>query len=89
MFRNYDDDGNRQLSLEEFEKGLRNYGIALSPEETKALFNLFDRDGSGSINFDEMLEGVRVRLFPSLCCVYEIMKFESCTCIGNIIFSLL
>ena len=60
-FRIYDDDRSNRLSLEEFQEGLRDYGVALSPEEVKTLFAQFDRDGSGSISFDELLRALRVR----------------------------
>ncbi len=55
-----DDDGNKQLSKEEFVKGCKDYGASLSQEEMEALFNEIDHDGSGSIIFDEFLEALRV-----------------------------
>ena len=72
MFRIFDDDGNKQLNWEEFKKGMHDYGVDLSPNDANALFAQFDRDGSGSISFDELLRALRVRLlslvFHSILC---------------------
>lgn len=65
MFRQYDDDGNKKLSYEEFRKGVREYGCGsdeISDEQMKKLFRYFDKDGSGQVNFDELLAGIRVSL---------------------------
>ncbi|KAJ8011473.1 hypothetical protein DPEC_G00058580 [Dallia pectoralis] len=58
-FRIMDDDGNKSLDLLEFTKGLENFGLVLSKEEAQQIFTLCDKDGSGSINFDEFLEDLR------------------------------
>ena len=55
-----DDDKNRSLNLEEFGEGMRDSGLKLSADELSQLFKAFDKDGSGSINFDEFLENIRV-----------------------------
>lgn len=57
-----DDDGNKQLSLEEFIKGLSDTGMECSDEETTELFNEFDADGSGTIDMSEFLIQLRVSL---------------------------
>jgi len=58
-FRLCDDNGNKQLSPEEFKYGFQDYGLTLSDSELKILFALFDKDGSGGIIFDEFL--IRIR----------------------------
>lgn len=55
-----DDDSNRLLDLKEFLKGLSDYGVLMERDEAAALFRLFDRDGSGTIDFDEFLITLRV-----------------------------
>lgn len=57
-----DDDSNKQLNFEEFFKGITESGCRLSEAEAKDLFAKFDRDGSGSLNVDEFLIGIRVLL---------------------------
>ena len=56
-----DDNGNKKLDFEEFKKGMIEYGLNYTKEEMKELFNLFDKDKSGQIDFDEFLEHLRVR----------------------------
>lgn len=55
-----DDDNNRSLDLKEFLKGLNDYGIPIDKEEATAVFQHFDRDGNGTIDFDEFLIALRV-----------------------------
>ena len=55
-----DDDGSKSLSFEEFSKGIKDVGVSLSKEQEYELFRLFDKDGQGTINFDEFLRTVQV-----------------------------
>ncbi|XP_017773627.1 PREDICTED: calcyphosin-like protein isoform X2 [Nicrophorus vespilloides] len=59
MFRRLDDDGNKQLNLDEFMVGLRESGLEIGEFEAKELFSKFDTDNSGGINMNEFL--VRIR----------------------------
>ena len=61
-FRLCDDNGNKQLTLEEFKWGFEDYGVHMSDDDLKALFSAFDKDGSGSIDFNEFLINIRVRI---------------------------
>lgn len=48
------------MDFDEFYKGIRDYGLKISEQEAKAAFQTIDRDKTGSINFDEFLEALRV-----------------------------
>uniref|UniRef100_K3W533 EF-hand domain-containing protein n=1 Tax=Globisporangium ultimum (strain ATCC 200006 / CBS 805.95 / DAOM BR144) TaxID=431595 RepID=K3W533_GLOUD len=61
-FRIIDDDGNRQLNLDEFRKAIHEHALDLSEAETKELFEFIDTDNSGGINFDEFLIAIRGEL---------------------------
>lgn len=63
-FRIMDDDKSRSLDLKEFLKGLNDYGILIEKEEARELFEKFDRDKSGTIDFDEFLITLRVTINP-------------------------
>ena len=59
-FRIYDDDRSNRLSVEEFAKGIHDYGTVLTQQELRELFDFLDSDGSGNISFDEFLVALRV-----------------------------
>jgi len=61
MFNELDEDGNAQLSFEEFKEFLPMMHINMSDEVALRVFNSFDDDGDG-INFQDFLMGV----FPAL-----------------------
>ncbi len=52
-------------SYAEFRKGMRDYGVDMDEASIKALFARFDDDKSGSLDFDEFLEELRVRPGPT------------------------
>ncbi|KAI8787015.1 calcyphosin protein isoform X2 [Biomphalaria glabrata] len=62
-FKIMDDDENRSLDKKEFAKGLHDYGLVeFSNAQIDELFKIFDKDGSGTIDFDEFL----IRLRPAM-----------------------
>jgi len=62
-FRIFDDDGNKKLNFDEFSTGLNDYGLFdISIDEKRAMFAAFDKDKSGQISFDELLERIRVSI---------------------------
>ncbi|KAH8863130.1 Calcyphosin-like protein [Schistosoma japonicum] len=60
QFRVIDDDGNKKLDFKEFSKGCRDFGVDLSKEEIKEIFDEIDTDQSGFIDFDEFLMSLRI-----------------------------
>lgn len=59
MLKIMDDSGDGVLSKEELQWGLGDYGIDVEGQDLDALFTAFDRDRSGTINFDEFLVTMR------------------------------
>lgn len=57
-----DHSGDKSLSREELCYGLRDYGVVLRRGEADQVFDHFDKDGSGSIDFDEFLFALRGEL---------------------------
>ncbi|EFX68766.1 hypothetical protein DAPPUDRAFT_228861 [Daphnia pulex] len=53
-----DEDGNRSLSFEEFSKGIDESGVK-TEDGCRALFDAFDKDGSGSVCINEFLKAIR------------------------------
>jgi Ca2+-binding EF-hand superfamily protein len=60
-FRIMDDDGSKSLSMAEFKKGVRECSLDLNEQELNQLFQHFDKDRSGSLDYDEFLRGLRVK----------------------------
>ena len=56
-----DDNNNKKIEFEEFYKVLRDYQLDLPLVQVQKLFALFDKDRSGSVDYDELLLGIRVR----------------------------
>lgn len=59
-FKILDDDGSKSIGKYEFEKGIKELGLEFSSSEFKQLFDQFDRDKSGTIDFEEFLCKIRV-----------------------------
>ncbi|VDK20568.1 unnamed protein product [Anisakis simplex] len=62
-FRIMDDNENKTLDLEEFRKGLRDFGVTMDEEEVEKTFKQLDTNNSGSIDFNEFLLALRVVTF--------------------------
>ena len=59
MFRSMDSDNDGVLTKKELAIGLRNIGMELSRGEMKNLWNTFDRDHSGSVEYKELYQILR------------------------------
>lgn len=57
-----DDNQSGDLSKDEFMKGIKDSGLDLPENEAEELFQAFDTDGSGSINYEEFLRSIRVNM---------------------------
>ena len=55
MFRIYDKDNNNKLDEDELGQGLRKYGLNLTNEQVAQLFEVFDANKNGSIDYNEFL----------------------------------
>ena len=60
LFKKWDKDESGLVSRDEFERGLSKSGVQLRDADVVLLFDFFDKDGSGTIDFYEMNEQLRV-----------------------------
>ena len=58
-FKIMDDDGTGHLNKAEFTAGMNECGLTLKDSEITLLFNLFDKDKSETVSFDEVLIALR------------------------------
>jgi len=59
VFRRMDDNQSGDLTLDEFTNGIKDSGLPLEEEEMTELFGIFDKDGSGSVNYNEFIQSIR------------------------------
>lgn len=59
QFKIADDDRSKNLDVEEFKKCVHDFRVGISPADAGRLHKVFDRDGSGAIDYDEFLRGIR------------------------------
>ena len=60
LFRAWDDDGNQQVSKKEFRQALPVLGLLVERADADELFEEFDVDGSGEIDYTELAKQLRV-----------------------------
>ncbi|KAK4305483.1 hypothetical protein Pmani_022613 [Petrolisthes manimaculis] len=60
IFRISDDDASHTLNQEEMTEAVNNLGLEFSEEEIQELFSSMDEDGTGTINYEEFLDKLRV-----------------------------
>ncbi|XP_002739710.2 calcyphosin-like protein [Saccoglossus kowalevskii] len=60
-----DDDRSKTLNMEEFKKGIHDYGLQLTEGEINEVFRRFDKDGNGTIDFNEFLLTIRPAMSQS------------------------
>uniref|UniRef100_A0A915AAK0 EF-hand domain-containing protein n=1 Tax=Parascaris univalens TaxID=6257 RepID=A0A915AAK0_PARUN len=71
-FRIMDDNENRTLDMDEFRKGLHDFGVTIDEEEAKAAFKTLDKNNSGTIDFDEFLGALRPPMSQSRLAVIDL-----------------
>lgn len=54
-----DDNHSHDLDINEFKKAIKDFKVNVLDRDIERLYNIFDRDRSGSISYDELLRGVR------------------------------
>lgn len=64
QFKIMDDDRSMDLDQYEFKKAIKDFRVGVSDRDADRLFNIFDRDRSGKISYDEFLRSVRVPYLP-------------------------
>jgi len=58
-FKFFDVNGSGSLSIDEFRKAIERIGIQIpTQQDVQALFDLYDKDGSGAINYAEFGEAI-------------------------------
>jgi len=58
-FRIYDDNGDKTLGPQEFQKAMTELRMGLTDQEITIAFGIFDRDHGGSVDYDEFLRTIR------------------------------
>lgn len=61
-FRIMDDDRSGCLSFAEFVKAMRSYGVAMHDVDIRTLYDFYDRNHDGSLDYNELLRGMRGEL---------------------------
>jgi Ca2+-binding EF-hand superfamily protein len=59
IFKIMDDDNSRTLSINEFTKACREFRVGISDEYIPTIFDAFDTNHDGNLNFDEFLNTLR------------------------------
>jgi hypothetical protein len=55
VFKILDDNGNGTLEIQEFWKGLCDFRLKFNQDECRKLFDLFDANDDGVLDFDELI----------------------------------
>jgi Ca2+-binding EF-hand superfamily protein len=60
-----DDNNSRSLDTYEFNKACKDYMLGFNDSELKTLFQYFDIDRSGSVDYDEFIRTLRGPMNPN------------------------
>ena len=64
LFHSWDDDGSGDVTLAEFQRALLAMGMTPAPYQVAELFESFDRDNSGYIDYRELAHHLKPNLKP-------------------------
>ena len=59
QFKIMDDDNSKSLSKSEFNKAMQDFALGFTPQQCSALFDYFDVDHGGSVDYDEFIRAIR------------------------------
>mmetsp|Transcript_91949 Transcript_91949/g.239694 ORF Transcript_91949/g.239694 Transcript_91949/m.239694 type:complete len:462 (-) Transcript_91949:93-1478(-) len=59
IFKSMDSDRNRKVTAEELEAGLGHFGLSMAFRDVLLLLNAMDKEGNGTLSFDEFMNAVR------------------------------
>ena len=62
VFKRIDVKGDHKIDFNEFKEALHNQGIFVAPDVEKECFNQMDMDKSGTLDLDEFITSLRVRI---------------------------
>lgn len=65
VFRRMDIDFSKKICFRELAQGVRMYGLDMTEDDLKVLFNAFDKDRNGAIDFHEFMHELRPPMSPS------------------------
>lgn len=65
IFRRMDIDFSKKICFEELRQGLRTYGVDLTDEELRVMFDAFDKDKNETIDFNEFMLALRPTMSPA------------------------
>ena len=65
IFNMMDDDNSGSLSEREFWKACKDFKVGISEENVPTLFKIFDKNGDGTMGYDEFLSTLRGKLSPT------------------------
>ena len=65
QFRIMDDNNSRSLDIYEFTKAMKDYMLGFNDTEIKVLFNYFDIDRGGAVDYDEFIRILRGPMNPA------------------------
>ena len=63
IFSKFDKNGNQKLEPLEFERGLAAFGFFPKKVDLQALIKAYDKNGDGSVDFEEFINGLQYVIF--------------------------